>query len=133
MVMTTNVLSFKIKSGRSSPETSVTSTISTQSCTRTAEESEPLLSQSSSMASFAGWDSHPFTGASPDLPTNGDIYMHPYTITYCNESGVNNVVLHAYILSPVALRPSKSEHLGSARFESQLGHWISCLRILSFF
>jgi hypothetical protein len=49
--------------------------------TQTAEKSKPLLSQSSIMASFAGWDSKIFTGASPDLPTNGDIYMHPYTIT----------------------------------------------------
>jgi hypothetical protein len=62
-----------MKSGRSSSETSVTCTIPTQSCTRAAEESEPLLSQSGIMASFAG--------ASPDMPTCGDIFMHPYTIT----------------------------------------------------
>jgi hypothetical protein len=59
--------------------------------------------------------------------------MHPYTITYSNESAVNNAVLHANILSPVALRQCESEHLGSARFESQFGHWLSCLRVLSFF
>jgi hypothetical protein len=84
------------------------------------------------MASFAGWDSNLFTGTCPDLPTNGDIYMHSYTITYSNESGVNNAVLHADILSPMALRPSESEHLGSARFESLIGHWLLCVRVLSF-
>jgi hypothetical protein len=56
------------------------------------------------MVSFAGWDSNLFTGACPDLPTNGGIYMHPYTITFNNECGVNSAALHAYILSPVALR-----------------------------
>jgi hypothetical protein len=78
MVIITDVSSSTlIKSVRSSSETSVTCTISTQSCTRTAEESEPLLSQFSIMASFAGWDSNLITGASPDLPTNGDFCMHP--------------------------------------------------------
>jgi hypothetical protein len=94
---------------------------------------ELLLSQSSIMVSFAGWERSLFTGACPDLPTNSELYMHPYTIIYSNESGVNNAVLHTNILSPVALRPSKSEHLGSARFEFQLGHWLSYLRVLSFF
>jgi hypothetical protein len=51
----------------------------------------------------------------------------PDPITYSNESGANNAALLAY------LRPSESEHLGSARFEFQLGHWLSCLRVLSLF
>jgi hypothetical protein len=81
MVMTADVSTLTtIKSGGSSSETSPTCTISTQSCKRTAEESEPLLSQSSIMSSFAGWDSNPFTDASPDLPTNGNIYTHLYTL-----------------------------------------------------
>jgi hypothetical protein len=80
-----------------------------------------------------GWDSNPFTGASPDLPTNGNTYMHPYTITYSKEWGVNNAALHAYILSLVALRPNTSAHLGSTIFESQLRHWLACMKVLSFF
>jgi hypothetical protein len=82
-----------------------------------AEESKPLLSQSSIVASFAGWDSSLLTGASPYLPTNGDINIHPYIVTYCNESGANVAMPHAHILSTL----SPSEHLRSARFESLAG------------
>jgi hypothetical protein len=92
IVMTTDVSSLIRTSGGSSSETSLTS-------------------QYSIMSSSAGWDSNPFNGASPHLPTNGEICKHPYTITYNNESSVNNAALHANIL-----RPSKSEHLGSTRF-----------------
>jgi hypothetical protein len=75
------------------------------------------------MTSFADCDSNLITGACPDLPTNVDVCMHSYTITYSNESDANNAALLAY------LRPSESEHLGSAGFEFQLGHWLSRLRV----
>jgi hypothetical protein len=66
-------------------------------------------------------------------PANSDIYMQPYTTTYSNESGANNAALHANIPSPVVLRSSKSQDLANARFESQLGHWLSCLRVFWLF
>jgi hypothetical protein len=53
----------------------------------------------------------------------------PYTITYSNESGTNNVALYADTPSPVVLRLSKSEYLGNARFESELGHWLCCITV----